>query len=333
MIGYMATIPVLLPQIIFPELIAGPIVAAEGTFGLRIAPIQCLALLLVAWHFRWRHVVGFCLGTGIVNIGFMLIHHPARPSLRTEVVITLYLILVLLVFGYCGCLMTTRIRHQTQALADANALLRHYASTLERLAVSRERNRVARELHDTLAHTLTGLTVELETIKAYWSIDPATANTLIESALVATRAGVQETRRALDALRASPLEEQGLRMALCQMVHDGATHASLHLDLRVAAHLPLLLPDVEQCLYRVAQEAVTNVTQHANAQHIAVHLTADDERLTLIVQDDGCGFAPSHDSPANHFGLVGMRERAYLAGGQLTIISAVGQGTTIKLVI
>jgi len=113
----------------------------------------------------------------------------------------------LLGLRYCVSLLMDKLRAQRASVEQANLQLRHYAGTLEQLAISRERNRVARELHDTLAHTLTGIIVQLEATKAYWEVDHQTAGTMIQTALDSARAGLQETRRALRALRASPLDE------------------------------------------------------------------------------------------------------------------------------
>src|SRR3954471_15956642 len=116
--------------------------------------------------------------------------------------------------------------------------------------------RVATELHETLAHTLSSLSVQLETVKAYWAIDPALAQELLESALSATRSGLHETRRALDALRARPLDDVGLRLALGEMIAAVAELANLQLDLTLPDPLPLLDAGVEQAIYRIAQEAL-----------------------------------------------------------------------------
>src|SRR5439155_20678930 len=129
----------------------------------------------------------------------------------------------------------------------------HHAGTLESLAVSRERNRMARELHDTLAHTLSGLSVQLETVEAYWDVEPRTAHAMLDRALEATRDGLQETRRALKALRASPLDDLGLGLALRRMAESAVARANIELDLEIPEQVPPLAPDVEHCIYRVAQ--------------------------------------------------------------------------------
>ncbi len=97
--------------------------------------------------------------------------------------------------------------------------------------------------------------------------------------------------------------------------------------------LPALSPDVEQALYRVAQEAIANVGYHAGAHNLTVQLTHDDDTISLLVHDDGRGFAPRRAPSDEHYGLVGMQERARLVGGKLTIESQPEQGTAIRLVI
>jgi signal transduction histidine kinase len=227
----------------------------------------------------------------------------------------------------------SRLKTQQASLEQANIQLVHHAGTLEHLTISRERNRMARELHDTLAHTLSALSVQLETIKAYWDVDPAAAQRLLDQSLTATRSGLQETRRALKSLRATPLDDLGLALALRKLAEETAARANLQLDLSLPERLPALSPDVEQCIYRVAQEAVSNVAHHADARTLTVQLSVNGPAVLLLVRDDGAGFDARQDEAVGHFGLPGMRERAYLAGGQLAIDSRPGRGTTIRLTI
>jgi signal transduction histidine kinase len=211
--------------------------------------------------------------------------------------------------------------------------LTQYASTLEQLATSRERNRLALELHDTLAHTLSGLSVQLETIKAYWDIDKPTAKALLEKSMKATHSGLEETRRALKSLRASPLDDLGLALALREMAEDSASRANLTLEMPEIIMIPNLLPEVEHCIYRVAQEAVANVVKHASAKKLTIKLEAIGSKIKLIINDDGTGFNPDTVDKTSHFGLAGMLERAQMVNGELHITSKPGVGTTIELII
>jgi len=96
--------------------------------------------------------------------------------------------------------------------------------------------------------------------------------------------------------------------------------------------MPSLSPDIEQAVHRIAQEAIENVSRHAQAKRLRVHLSNNGQGATLIIEDDGRGFDPK-ETPSGHFGLVGMRERAELAGGRLTIESEKGKGTKVTLTI
>lgn len=223
-----------------------------------------------------------------------------------------------------------RQREQQQALAAANRKLAQFAATTEQLAVSQERNRLARELHDTLAHSLSGVSVQLEAVQALWEVDRSAARTMLDQALRSTRSGLTEARRALLALRAKPLEDFGLALALRSLAESLATRAGLELDLNVHAHLEHLAPDVEQCVYRVAQEALTNVARHADARSLHVALTRDNGHVVLIIADDGRGFDPAAVNGA-HYGLKGLRERTEMIGGRLDVDSRPEQGTTVRL--
>jgi two-component system sensor histidine kinase UhpB len=173
----------------------------------------------------------------------------------------------------------------------------------------------------------------LEAVKAYWDIDPQKARSTLEGSLQAAHSGLGETRRALEALRASPLDDLGLSLAVRAMAEDAAARANLALNLSIADKLPSLSPDVEQCIYRVGQEAVTNVTKHAKAKTLTMKLGLTGEKVTLTVRDDGVGFNVQKQQKESDYGLKGMQERAQVAGGELTVTSKPGEGTTVKLVV
>jgi signal transduction histidine kinase len=233
--------------------------------------------------------------------------------------------------GYMISRMMAAQRQQRQALAQANAQLSHYAATLEQLSVSRERNRLARELHDTLAHTLSGVTVQLAAVSALWATDAKAARAILDQSMETTRTGLTETRRALQALRTSPLEDLGLALALQNLAESLAARTGLALDLHLSDHLDDLGPAAEQCVYRVAQEALANVDRHANARRLSVQLDRQDQQLILTIADDGRGFAPSAALLDGQFGLKGMQERAEIAGGKLEVESCPGGGTKVRL--
>ncbi len=301
---------------------------------LRQLPVLFIGLVLVAWHYPLVAMILFSVGLNLFELAVVLIWERLDPTrLMVFYFITLVRTVCFIVVGIFINQLITLLRAQQASLQAANSQLQHYASTLESLTVSRERNRMSRELHDTVVHTLSGLSVQLEAAKAYWAVAPDTARSRLEQALDLTRSGLQETRRALKALRASPLDDLGLGLALRQLAETAAKRGALQLELALPEPTVLLSPDVEQCVYRVAQEAVENVVHHANAQHLAVSLAVAGGEVQLVVRDDGVGFNPAAKPPAGHYGLEGMRERAHVAGGALTVESQPGRGTTLQLVL
>lgn len=222
-------------------------------------------------------------------------------------------------------------RAEQAALEQANRRLVAQAATVEQLAESRERNRLARELHDTLAHALTGLSVQLQALGRLMATDPAAAQVQLKAAQATVRDGIQEARRAIQALRAAPLTDLGLSEALRQLCRNFAERQGIAVDCQIE-DVGALDPLAEQTVYRIAEAALANVEQHAEAANVTVRLTHAGDTLTLLVRDDGAGFDPATVS-ADRYGVAGMRERAVASGGYCTVSSGVGQGTEIRLVL
>jgi signal transduction histidine kinase len=303
-------------------------------------PFSFILLILVAWQYDFRAVLLFTFGLLgleiasnvlfpqsdilLIWLGPLLVRMITFGSMLTRTVS--FLIIGLVITG----LMRAQ-RRQRGDLAEANRKLVRYAATQEQLAVSRERNRLARELHDTLAHTLSALTVQLEAVSTVWESPPARAQAMLEGMLESTRSGLDETRRALKALRAAPLEDMGLALALRAFVEDFAARHVLSLDISLPEELDDLPPDVEQGFYRVAQEALENVARHAQAHQVKVALSQADGQLQLTVADDGQGFEADSAVSGYQFGLQGMREWAELMGAELQVDSVRDQGTTVRL--
>lgn len=307
-----------------------PLSNVEGMI-LRQLPILLIALVLVAWHFNFVVLVAYVLIMGTLDV---LISSSTFRLSDPRLIVFLYTILIrtvsFLVVGIFINQLVSLLRSQQDSLKTANANIRHYASTLETLTISRERNRISRELHDTVIHSLSGLAVQLETTKAYLDIDIQTARNLLDQALDSIRFGLTETRRALRALRASPLEDLGLLEAIRQASKSAAQRANLILTLDLPERLPNLPPDVEQCIFRITQEAIENIVHHANAKYFAIMIQLKDTELLLQIRDDGMGFRTNTCTPAGHFGISGMKERAALAGGTLSIESELTAGTTVS---
>jgi signal transduction histidine kinase len=333
MIVLICILPIIANQIAVRYLFPAPIPPPEAMLT-RVEPFLIISLLLVAWQYQWQHILIFSLAIALINIGILWVFLPDnKGAFSAGLFAIMTQVVSFLVVGFFINVMVGWLRKQRRSLEEANQKLTNYYKTLEDLAVSRERNRIAQELHDTLSHTLSGLSVQLETMKAYWDIDPTTARKRLDKSLVATRSGLEETRRILTALRAKPLEDLGLVTAIKQLAEEAATHTGVMINLLLMDNVPPLSPAAEQCIYRVAQEAITNVVKHAKAQILTVKLELKENRVALIVQDDGIGFDIGSGSGVKHFGIMGMKERAESVKAELKILSRPGFGTVVQLMI
>jgi signal transduction histidine kinase len=292
-----------------------------------------VALALVAWEYELSHVILFSVATTTLELGLIYFSPATSQNIFVFLFIAIIRTISFIAVGVFISLVVARLREQRESLREANANLTHYASTLEQLTVSRERNRLARELHDTLAHSLTAISVSLEAAKAYFDIDANKTRDLIDKSLESTRIGADETRRALKALRSSSLEDMGLGLAIQRAAESAAARFHLNLTVDLKNPMPSLSPDVEQTIYRVTQESIENIVKHSRAKSFSIRLENDSHTTTLTIQDDGLGFDMKSDASTGHFGLVGMRERAQLAGGKLKIESEKGKGTKVVLTI
>lgn len=284
-----------------------------------IFPFLSVPLILTAWQYSYRQVALFSLGVMLVELLITPSSSPWRTEqLSSSLGVLMGRSIVFMLIGYIITHLMEEQREQRRRLAEANAKLIEYAAALEDLAITRERNRLARELHDTLAHTLSGLAVQLDAIAALWPTFPERAREMLDRALITTRRGLDETRRALQDLRAGPLETLGLAQAVRDLAESAAKRGGFILQHEIAESLDGLNENAEQALYRIAQEALENVIQHANATAVTVVLRREGERIVLIVSDNGRGLAPEAIEEGR-LGLRGMEERARLIGGSFGV--------------
>lgn len=201
-----------------------------------------------------------------------------------------------------------------------------------RLGAAEERNRLAREIHDTLAQGLTATALQLESADALLDTGHERAREPLRRALSLTQTSLEEARRSVLDLRAAPLEGRPLSEALRVLVERWEEEYGIPARLKVVNGSRPLPPRVESALYRICQEALTNVGRHAGADRVTVRLVATPQEVRLDVEDDGAGFDPSGIPPGRH-GLLGMRERAAMLGGAFEVESAPGEGTRIGAIV
>jgi NarL family two-component system sensor histidine kinase YdfH len=250
------------------------------------------------------------------------------------IVVLMFLFTLIYVIMY---MRQTQAREQAQALLDeleiAHHRLQEYADQVEELTISRERERMARELHDTLAQGLAGLILQLEAADSYLeSANPARAQAVVRQAMQRARITLDEARRAIQALRPPALEEGNLVDALGQAVDQFAATTGIHAAFEVEVGSLDMAPEAAQDMLRIVQESLNNVARHASASCVRVRLSEERGGLQLVIQDDGIGFDPTEAlKRPGCFGLAGMQERALRAGGVLRLESEPGKGAKVML--
>jgi NarL family two-component system sensor histidine kinase YdfH len=223
-------------------------------------------------------------------------------------------------------------REKAQALAAelerANQQLSEYAAQVEDLTIANERQRMARELHDTLSQGLAGLILQLEAADAHLSNHRnEKAQSIVGDAMVQARAALADARRAIDDLRQSSLDDldAALRLEISRFTNATGIPILYHAD-----QTPPLPAPVTETLIRAVAEALTNVANHAHAHNVAVDVRMKDKSLSVSIQDDGQGFDAAA-IPAGHYGILGIKERIRLVNGNIEIQSENGKGTTLKI--
>jgi signal transduction histidine kinase len=335
-------VPATLTLSMIPVLIGNYWWPSDNPFQTPFSIFIFVTLVLIAWQYPFRYVLAYVLGVTIYQS--WLTSPAASMHLSADIGWLVLQGAMMLLVGYVIIQLVSIQREQREALetaykqqAEANVRLQRYAVTLEELTISRERNRLARELHDTLAHSLSAVIVQLEAVRSLWALDPAAAQDMLDKADETARRGLTEARRALRDLRASPLQDLGLTLALRELAKTAAERAgaslALHIPERRLENLP---PNVEQGVYRIAQETLENIVRHSEAREITFRIQQTDRDLSLTISDDGRGIdsevlrRTAVGSP-DGFGLRGMKERAAFIGGRLEIAEQEEQGTVIHL--
>lgn len=189
-----------------------------------------------------------------------------------------------------------------------------------------ERGRIARDLHDEFSHLFAGALGGLSTLQA--SSDPAVRQTATDVCEI-VRQGIRVARSVAWSLRPSGLDDLGLMGCIEQYVEDFRSTFSIRVDLIATGQAPTLAPAVATALFRIVQEALTNVARHSGASAVSVMLVSSADSVRAVVEDNGSGFDVEFAGERKSLGLVGARERAKLVGGRLSVESSAGHGTTI----
>jgi signal transduction histidine kinase len=293
-----------------------------------------IPLVFIAWQYSMREVIAYCFA--IVFFESVPLAFPPRNRDPLFPLINIMgdiaRSLTMLIVGWIMHQLVKVQREQHLQLMEANYKLRKFALTNEKLAQTQERNRLARELHDTLAHTLSSVSVQLEATKALFDRNPDGAKKMLDQTLINTKNGLKETRRTIVDLRASELESYGLTQAIRNIGASTAERGGFEVTCNLDKNLDMLPDDIAHSLYRTVQEALENTLRHANASHVFINMSSSGEVIQLEIKDDGHGF-DINDVSHQNLGLRGMRERIEMLGGKFAIASNAQTGTAINVTI
>jgi signal transduction histidine kinase len=232
------------------------------------------------------------------------------------------------VFGYA--LRQAEIaRRKNEELLEA---LTAAQQKVRELAVTEERGRMAREMHDSLGHRLTVTIVQLEGAQRLIPTDPERAARMIGNMRDEMKEALAELRRTVSALRVPIAEEKSLDIALSTLSQAFQQNTGIPTHFTVSPGFPGLPETHRLAFYRTAQEALTNIQRHAMAQNAWLQLRADDQQVTLILEDDGKGLNEGSENKSGS-GLLGMRERAVQLGGEVHLADRLGGGTQLILTV
>jgi signal transduction histidine kinase len=279
---------------------------------------------------RWR-----LAGVGAVAVFSALSQVGGLPTLRTATGLAIYLVVLLYNAVLAGALtylawrqdvimdqLATANRHLQDALAENAGLHAQLLTQAREAGVLDERQRIAREIHDTIAQGLAGIVTQLEAASS------TVTSRHVTTAAQLARDSLTTARRSVHALRPQELEDARLPEALAGVVERWSAVTGVPAALTTTGPARPLLPEIEVALLRIAQEALANVAKHAGAGRAGLTLSYMEDMVTLDIRDDGTGFVPS--SAERGFGLSTMRERVQRIGGQLAVESEPGGGTAVS---
>ncbi|HEX9056886.1 MAG TPA: sensor histidine kinase [Ktedonobacterales bacterium] len=303
-----------------------------------LLPVVTISILTFAFAFSWRTTIITGSAMAIVTIATLAgpqivtvsgLEQLGRhlPSMLSVIPAYIFVLIFTVVLQRQQVLreqaegLAEELARSKVELEDANEELRRFSAQVEELAVTRERNRMAREIHDTLGHYLTLLAVQLETAgKLRERGDPRLQGELVEARRVVAEC-LMEVRRSVAALRPAELSSASFGESLSHLVGElEAVAPNVEITFDLEGPTQDLGPELRVALYRCAQEALTNVRKHARATKVLLRVRADDEVVELTVLDNGIGPDSDGAEPgAPGVGLIGMRERIALLGGTVKI--------------
>ncbi len=279
--------------------------------------------------------------TGVVFILFLSDQYkyilsalPNDPELQVN--FGMHIVAETLIFGL-GVLfvlqLTNKIlveRQMRHKLANANEQLKEYSQKIEELATVEERNRIARDIHDSLGHALTSLNIQMQTAVKLWDKEPTQAHLFLTQAQSLGKTAMQEVRKSISTLRADSREEKPLEVRIEALVDNYRQGTGLLICTNICSCGSVAKP-VAKTVYRVVQESLTNIFKYAEATQVSIQLKTTADELNLTVEDNGKGFNPKQKRSG--FGIKGMQERVATVNGQFQLTTSSNKGCRIEVTI
>jgi signal transduction histidine kinase len=299
-----------------------------------------LYLVLVIRSCFIFQIQGRLIITALSFILFMVSLSQRKPPARVQLTpfiqerFLFYNFVVALLFGlalvFVLMLMNTILseRKSREELAIANEKLRHYALKIENQATLEERNRIAREIHDSLGHSLTALNLQLETALKLSQSNPEKAQTFLARAKELGSKALQDVRQSVSTMRSHPLQEQSLEQAIANLAENMQRTTGILPILKINLSHPISA-DISTPIYRIIQESFTNICKYAQATKVKLELMTTDTNLHLLIEDNGKGFDLNQNTTG--FGQQSMRDRTLALGGKFYINSTPGSGCQIRV--
>lgn len=318
----------------------------KNSLMLRLVPIIGMVIMIRScqiFNTRGRLVVGFLTLSLYLFTSLTLDSFPSIRNLATQLTSVpetwqvrvfqtngalLFTMVLLFISLLVDALLS--VHENQQKLAIAHTQLQKYALRVENEAALQERNRIAREIHDSLGHSLTAQTILLENVMLFWEQDTERAKSYLLQAKESCYQALKDVSRAVAALRNFSQIENPLAAAIPELLNKACQSTPITHDCEINITTPLS-DEVSLAAYRIVQEALTNVVKHSQATKLSIQISSRPESLHVQVLDNGKGFDPSKNTTG--FGLRGMKERAMALGGTFQFWSVPGLGCHIDVVL
>ncbi len=295
----------------------------------RIPTISFIYLLVVLIVASWRGLYAAILAALLAFLAYVYFLVPPLFTFLVPKVEDLFTLVGFLAAAIIMGQLASALRWRAQQAQSRELELRRLYEQAQELAALQERQRLARELHDSVSQVLYGISLGALATREALESEPQQAKASLDYVIGLAAAGLAEMRALLFELRPESLEAEGLVVALTKQVAvlQSRYKLSVEADLHDEPELPM---EIKHALYRIAQEALHNIVKHARASAVVLRLTSHERETILEVRDDGRGFDPTRAFPG-HLGLHSMRERIARVGGAFAIESHPGQGTAIRV--